>query len=184
MVLGECRPKYFNILIYFNIKMFLEECRPKYCDIQMVRGESCSIYLVERSSSSNSTIYSIVRGGGALWHISNNISLGGGFKCLIFSLLFGEDFQFDYIILRPNRDVRRPDSRAFWAVFSLRGRRQIFFWISRSIFFLRFQPIKCIRLKSIWRANSTCSFGTSNTILFKCCQHFKESRTAMQPCSC
>ena len=39
--------------------------------------------------------------GGALWHISNNISLGGGsFKCLIFSLyIFGEDFQFDYIIL-------------------------------------------------------------------------------------
>ena len=64
MVLGECRPKYFNILIYFNIKMVLEECRPKYFDIQMVRGESCSIYLVERSSSSNSTIYSIVRGGG------------------------------------------------------------------------------------------------------------------------
>ena len=60
MVLGECRPKYFNILIYFNIKMVLEECRPKYFDIQMVRGESCSIYLVERSSSSNSTIYSIV----------------------------------------------------------------------------------------------------------------------------
>ena len=32
-----------------------------------------------------------------------------------------------YIYLRPNRDVRRPDSTAFWAVFSLRGRRQIFF---------------------------------------------------------
>ena len=58
-----------------------------------------------------------------------------------------------YIYIRPNRDVRRPDSTAFWAVFSLRGRRQIFFWISRSICFLRFQPIKCIRLKSIWRAN-------------------------------
>ena len=40
--------------------MVLGECRPKYFDIQMVRGESCSIYLVERSSSSNSTIYSIV----------------------------------------------------------------------------------------------------------------------------
>ena len=53
-----------------------------------------------------------------------------------------------------------------------------FFGISRSVFFLRFQPIKCIRLKSISKANSTCSFGTSNTILFKCCQHFKESRTA------
>ena len=47
-------------MIYFNIKMVLGECRPKYFDIQMVRGESCSIYLVERSSSSNSTIYSIV----------------------------------------------------------------------------------------------------------------------------
>ena len=44
--------------------MVLGEWRPKYFDIQMVRGESCSIYLVERSSSSNSTIYSIVRGGG------------------------------------------------------------------------------------------------------------------------
>ena len=44
--------------------MVLGECRPKYFDIQMVRGESCSIYLVERSSSSNSTIYSIVRGWG------------------------------------------------------------------------------------------------------------------------
>ena len=42
--------------------MVLGEWRPKYFDIQMVRGESCSIYLVERSSSSNSTIYSIVRG--------------------------------------------------------------------------------------------------------------------------
>ena len=37
MVLEECRPKYFNILIYFNIKMVLEECRPKYFDIQMAR---------------------------------------------------------------------------------------------------------------------------------------------------
>ena len=45
--------------------MVLGEWRPKYFDIQMVRGESCSIYLVERSSSSNSTIYSIVRGGWA-----------------------------------------------------------------------------------------------------------------------
>ena len=76
MVLGECRPKYFNILIYFNIKMFLEECRPKYFDIQMVRGESCSIYLVERSSSSNSTIYSIRTGGGVKRLIK--INKGGG----------------------------------------------------------------------------------------------------------
>ena len=31
------------------------------------------------------------------------------------------------IYIRPNRDVRRPDSTAFWAVVSLRVRRQIFF---------------------------------------------------------
>ena len=32
-----------------------------------------------------------------------------------------------YIYIRPNRDVRRPDSTAFWAVFSLPVRRQFFF---------------------------------------------------------
>ena len=64
-----------------------------------------------------------------------------------------------------------PTVRRFELFFPFEAGVRFFREISRSIFFLRFQPIKCIRLKSIWRANRTCSCGTSNTILFKCCQH-------------
>ena len=57
-----------------------------------------------------------------------------------------------------------PTVRRFELFFPFEAGVRFFREISRSIFFLRFQPIKCIRLKSIWRANRTCSCGTSNTI--------------------
>ena len=46
-----------------------------------------------------------------------------------------------------------PTVQRFELFFPFEAGVRFFFWISRSICFLRFQPIKCIRLKSIWRAN-------------------------------
>ena len=84
--------------------------------------------------------------------------------------LVGWDYVYIYIYAQTGT-FADPTVRRFELFFPFEAGVRFFREISRSIFFLRFQPIKCIRLKSIWRANRTCSCITSNTILFKCCQH-------------